>query len=87
MIETSMKDVDREVRRAFAMCLGINENNLNYEQHIYRDLGADSLDAVELVMELEEAFEIELPDEDWEKCCTVGDVIRMLEAHVKHGGR
>lgn len=74
--------VEDTVRRVFAGNLGKNAGDIDHEQHIFRDLEIDSLDAVEIVMDLEEAFEIEIPDEDWEKCATFGDVIRLIEAKV-----
>lgn len=59
--------------------LGVSEDQVTPEAKMIEDLGADSLDAVELVMAVEEEFEIEVPDEDAEKLITVGDIIRHVE--------
>ena len=75
--------IEARVKSVLAEQLGLQPKTIEYEQHIYRDLGADSLDAVECVMALEDEFEMDLPDEDWEKCATVGDVIRMFEVKAK----
>ena len=58
------------------------EGEITNESHFINDLGADSLDTVELVMALEEEFEIEIPDGEAEKIQTVGDAIKHIEAHV-----
>ena len=59
--------------------LGVNEDQVKPEAKFVEDLGADSLDTVELVMALEEKFETEIPDEDAEKLQSVGDVIKFIE--------
>ena len=59
--------------------LGVNEDQVKPEAKFIEDLGADSLDTVELVMALEEKFETEIPDEDAEKLQSVGDVIKFIE--------
>ena len=59
--------------------LGVNEDQVKPEAKFIEDLGADSLDTVELVMALEEEFETEIPDEDAEKLQSVGDVIKFIE--------
>ena len=59
--------------------LGVNEDQVKPEAKFVEDLGADSLDIVELVMALEEAFETEISDEDAEKLLTVGDVTKFIE--------
>ena len=59
--------------------LGVNEDQVNPEAKFIEDLGADSLDTVELVMALEEEFGTEIPDEDAEKLQSVGDVIKFIE--------
>ena len=61
--------------------LGVDESEVKREATFKDDLGADSLDVVELVMELEDEFEIEISDEDAEKIATVGDVIDYIERH------
>ena len=59
--------------------LGVNEDQVKPEAKFIEDLGADSLDTVELVMALEEEFETEIPDEEAEKLQSVGDVIKFIE--------
>ena len=59
--------------------LGVDEDSIKNEAHFVNDLGADSLDTVELIMELEEEFSIEIPDEKAETILTVGDAISHLE--------
>jgi len=59
--------------------LGVEAADVTMEASFKEDLGADSLDVVEFIMELEEAFDVEIPDEEAEKLTTVGDVIKFLE--------
>ena len=59
--------------------LGVEEETVKHEAHFVNDLGADSLDTVELIMEFEEEFGIEIPDEDAEKMTTVGSAIDYIE--------
>ncbi len=61
--------------------LGVNEENVTDEATFVDDLSADSLDIVELIMQIEEEFEIEIPDEDAEKIVTVGDVVKYIESN------
>ncbi|MCB1146638.1 MAG: acyl carrier protein [Leptospiraceae bacterium] len=79
-----MADVEKvmeKVKKIIAEQLGVDESEINPESHFIDDLGADSLDTVELVMALEEEFGIEIPDEDAEKIQTVGDVQKYIEEH------
>jgi acyl carrier protein len=62
--------------------LGVKEEEVNLDASFVDDLGADSLDTVELVMALEEEFETEIPDEDAEKITTVKEAIDYINAHV-----
>ena len=62
--------------------LGVDENNVTPDSSFMEDLGADSLDTVELVMALEEEFDIEIPDSDAEKIQTVQDALSYLDEHV-----
>ena len=62
--------------------LGVDEDNVTPDASFMEDLGADSLDTVELVMALEEEFDIEIPDSDAEKIQTVQDALSYLEEHV-----
>jgi acyl carrier protein len=77
-----MENIDQRVRKIVAEQLGVNEAEIKNESSFVDDLGADSLDTVELVMALEEEFDIEIPDEDAEKMTTVADAIKYLENHV-----
>ena len=61
--------------------LGVDESAINEEAHFVNDLGADSLDTVELIMEFEEEFSIEIPDEDAENITTVNSAIKYIEEH------
>ena len=63
--------------------LGVGEEEVRPEASFIEDLGADSLDIVELVMALEEEYEMEISDEDAEKIRTVGDVVKYIEEHKK----
>ncbi|PAF43186.1 acyl carrier protein [Helicobacter sp. 11S02596-1] len=63
--------------------LNVDANQVKLEAEFVKDLGADSLDVVELVMALEEKFGIEIPDEQAEKIVTVGDVVNFIEANKK----
>ena len=62
--------------------LGVDESEVKLEASFREDLGADSLDVVELVMELEDEFDMEISDEDAEKIATVGDAISYIESKV-----
>ncbi len=66
--------------------LGVDEGEVTPEASFVEDLGADSLDVVELVMALEEEFEIEIPDEDAEKIVRVGEAVKYIEAHTAEAG-
>ena len=61
--------------------LGVEEKSIKSEAHFVDDLGADSLDTVELIMEFEEEFGIEIPDDDAEKITTVGSAVEYIEKH------
>jgi acyl carrier protein len=74
-----MSDTISRVKKIVAEQLGADEAAVKPEASFTEDLGADSLDIVELVMALEEEFEIQIPDEDAEKISTVGDVISYIE--------
>ena len=61
--------------------LGVEESEVTMEASIIDDLGADSLDIVELIMALEEEFDLEIPDKEAEKITTVGDAVEYIKAH------
>ena len=71
--------VDERVKKIIAEQLGVEEDEVVPEASFVEDLGADSLDTVELVMALEEEFEIEIPDEDAEKILTVGKALDYIK--------
>jgi len=72
-----------DVKKVVVEQLGVAESEVTREASFVDDLGADSLDTVELVMALEEAFGIEIPDEDAEKIKTIGDTVSYVVAHAK----
>jgi len=74
--------VEEKVKKLIAEHLGVEENEIKPEAKFVDDLGADSLDTVELVMALEEAFNIEIPDEDAEKILTVGRAIEYVKEKI-----
>ena len=78
-----MTTVLERVTKVIVDRLGVEESEVTLEASFRDDLGADSLDVVELVMELEDEFEMEISDEDAEKIGTVGDAISYIEQHVK----
>jgi acyl carrier protein len=79
----TMENVEQRVRKIVAEQLGVNEADVKSESSFVNDLGADSLDTVELVMALEEEFETEIPDEFAEKITTVQQAIDFIKSHAK----
>lgn len=75
--------VEAKVKEIIIEQLGVNADEVTPDASFVEDLGADSLDQVELVMALEEEFKAEIPDEDAEKLKTVGDAIRYISDHCK----
>ena len=80
-----MASVEERVKQIIVEQLGVDEAEVTPNASFVDDLGADSLDTVELVMAFEEAFEIEIPDEDAEKIRTVKDAVDYIQAHAKGG--
>lgn len=74
-------DVEQRIRKIVAEQLGVNESDVKNESSFVNDLGADSLDTVELVMALEEEFDCEIPDEEAEKINTVQEAIDYVSSH------
>lgn len=77
-----MSSVEERVRKIVVEQLGAKEEDVTPEASFVDDLGADSLDTVELVMALEEEFETEIPDEDAEKISTVQQAVDYINAHL-----
>jgi len=75
---------DKRVKEIIVEQLGVNESEVKPEAKFVDDLGADSLDLVELVMALEEEYNMEITDEDAEKIQTVGDAIEYIKSHISH---
>ena len=73
--------VENRVKSIIADQLGVAEDQIKPESKFIEDLGADSLDIVELIMAMEEEFQTEIPDEEAEKIRTVGDAINYVSAH------
>jgi len=78
-----MASVDERVKNIIVEQLGVEESQVTDSAKFVEDLGADSLDTVELVMALEEEFSIEIPDEDAEKITTVGDAVSYISEHAE----
>ncbi|OGB87701.1 acyl carrier protein [candidate division WOR-1 bacterium RIFCSPLOWO2_02_FULL_46_20] len=77
------QQVLEQVKKVVIEQLGVSESEVTKEASFVDDLGADSLDTVELVMALEEAFKTEIPDEDAEKIKTIGDTVTYITSHAK----
>jgi acyl carrier protein len=78
-----MSDISARVKSIIVDKLGVDESEVVPGASFTNDLGADSLDTVELIMEFEKEFEIAISDQDAEKIGTVGDAISYMEEHVK----
>jgi acyl carrier protein len=80
------KLIEEKVKDIIVEQLGVNPEQVTPQASFIEDLGADSLDIVELVMAFEEEFSVEVPDEDAEKLQTVGDVINYIKQRAKQQG-
>ena len=78
----SSEEIIEKVKKIIVEQLGVAETSVTMEASFIDDLGADSLDIVELIMALEEEFDMEIPDSDAEKVVTVGDVVDYIKDHV-----
>ena len=76
-----MADITSKVKEIIVDKLGVDAAEVTPEASFTKDLGADSLDTVELIMEFEKAFDLQIPDGDAEKIQTVGDAISYIESH------
>jgi acyl carrier protein len=77
-----MENIEQRVKKIVAEQLGVNEAEVKIESSFVDDLGADSLDTVELVMALEEEFNCEIPDEEAEKITTVKQAVDYINTHL-----
>ena len=75
------KEIFQKLKTIVVDHLGVNEEKVTMEATFVDDLAADSLDIVELVMNIEEEFDLEIPDSDTEKIVTIGDVVKYIEEH------
>ncbi len=76
------QDVESKVKAIIVDKLGVDESEVVHEANFTNDLGADSLDTVELIMEFEKEFDISIPDEDAENIATVGNAVEYLQEKV-----
>lgn len=74
-----MSEIESKVKAIIVEKLGVDENDVTMEASFTNDLGADSLDTVELIMDLENKFNVTIPDEEAEKIVTVGDAVKFIE--------
>jgi acyl carrier protein len=80
--EQMAQSIEEKVKGIIVEQLGVDPEEVNMEASFVNDLGADSLDTVELVMALEESFKIEISDEEAEKIHSVGDAVRYIQSHA-----
>lgn len=78
-----VQDVEQRVKEIIVEQLGVDASEVTQQASFVNDLGADSLDTVELVMALEEEFDIEIPDEEAEKIQSVSQAVDYIKAHMK----
>lgn len=78
----NQEEIFEKVKKIIVEQLGVADTSVTMEASFIDDLGADSLDIVELIMALEEEFDMEIPDSDAEKVVTVGDVVDYIKDHV-----
>lgn len=75
--------VFEKIKEIIVEQLGVEEDAINNSTHLMKDLEADSLDAVEIIMAIEDEFDLEIPDEDAERFQIVGDIVKYVEEHVE----
>ncbi len=83
MSELTKSDIESKVKNIIVEKLGVDEGEVTLEASFTNDLGADSLDTVELIMEFEKEFDIQIPDEQAEGIATVGDAVSYIDENVK----
>ena len=71
-----------KIKGIIAEQLGVDEDAVKMETHLMKDLEADSLDAVEIIMAIEDEYEIEIPDEEAEKFANIGDIVHFIEEQI-----
>ena len=71
------------IYKIIAQALEINQDNIKSEHDLVKDLGADSLNIVEIIMAIEEDYEIEIPDEDFDEMTTIGSILEYIEQRQK----
>ncbi len=81
VVSTTDESIEERVKEIITKQMGADKEQITPETSFVNDLGADSLDTVELVMEFEDAFDINIPDEEAEKIQTVGDAIKYIKEH------
>ena len=74
--------VFEKIRELIVEQLGVEEDAITLSTHLMKDLEADSLDAVEIIMAIEDEFDIEIPDDDAEKFQLIGDIVKYVEEHA-----
>ena len=77
--------VFEKIREIIMEQLNVDQDDVTMDTHLMKDLEADSLDAVEIIMAIEDEFEIEIPDDDAEKFQNVSDIVRFVEEKTKYG--
>ncbi len=82
-MSTEEQTIEERVKEIIIKQVGGNKEQVTNETSFVNDLGADSLDTVELVMEFEDAFDMNIPDEDAEKIQTVGDAVKYIKEHIQ----
>lgn len=82
-MSTEEPSIEEKLKEIVIKQFGEGENTVTLESSFVNDLGADSLDIVELVMELEDEFDVSIPDEDAEKMKTVGDAVKYINEHTQ----
>ncbi|MEZ6155676.1 MAG: acyl carrier protein [Candidatus Scalinduaceae bacterium] len=80
-MSTKEESVEERVKKIITKQMDVSKEQVTLESSFVNDLGADSLDTVELVMEFEDEFNINIPDEEAEKIQTVGDAVKYIEEH------